>query len=126
MAKPIYLTDPVVAAHYGVHPGEWANVADDNEADWLVDQHHGWPMDFPRPVPAPYYVDPAAPLPFAPYDPQPSPAPAPTPARAPAPAPAPQAAAPAGETAPGEPSSTEAPPPGPDEAPRKTLTRRRS
>ena len=87
MGKPIYIADPAVAAHYNVHPGEWAWVADDNEAAWLLANHHGYSVDYPRAVPAAYYVDPAAPLPFVPFNPVPGPNPAPTPPPGPAPAP---------------------------------------
>lgn len=66
MAKATYLTDPVVAAAYHVAPGEFASVNDD-EADWLVANHHGYPIDGTRAMPAAGFVHPDAPLPFVPY-----------------------------------------------------------
>lgn len=105
MGKPIYLADPAVAAHYHVHPGEWAWIADNEEADWLLAQGHGYGIDNRKPVPSAYYVHPDAPLPFVPYA---APAPAPTPPApvpSPEPAPAPEPPAPAPAPAP-DPSAT--------------------
>ena len=91
MSQPIYITDPVVAAAYHVHPGEWAAIADKLEAAWLLANHHGYSLANPHPVPAPYYVHPDAPLPFVPYT---------EPGPGPGPAPAPRAAAPVATRAP--------------------------
>jgi hypothetical protein len=80
MGQPIYLTDPVVAAHYHVHPAEFATVADAVEAAWLLEQHHGYSLAHNGALPAAYYVHPDAPLPFVPYPgaaPPPSPSPPP-------------------------------------------------
>jgi hypothetical protein len=103
MGKPIYITDPVVAAAYHVSPGQFAYVALDAEAAWLVAQHHGYPLNYATTLPAAYYVHPLAPLPFVPFvpvggtnpvpppPPAPTPPPAPSPSPTPPPAPAPQA-----------------------------------
>lgn len=69
MSKAIYITDPVVAAQYHVAQGEWTSVADDAEADWLVDNHHGYSLAAQRALPAAGFVHPEAPLPFEPYSP---------------------------------------------------------
>lgn len=90
MGKPIFITDPVVAAAYHVHPGEFAYVALDAEASWLVTNRHGYGITQPLPLPAPYYVHPQAPLPFVPFVPSGSTNPVPPPPPAPSPAPAPQ------------------------------------
>jgi len=66
MGKPIYITDPVVAAAYHVHPGEFAYVADDTEAFWLVANHHGYPLNYGTALPAAYFVHAAAPA-FVPF-----------------------------------------------------------
>jgi hypothetical protein len=96
MGKPIFITDPVVAAAYHVHPGQFAYVALDAEAAWLVANHHGYPLNYATTLPAAYYVHPLAPLPFVPFVPEPGgelpPAPPPPP---PAPPPPPPAPAPA-------------------------------
>jgi hypothetical protein len=75
MGTPVYITDPVVAVAYNVHPGEWANVDDDAEAAWLITKRHGWSINARETLPAPGYVHRGAPAPFVPYSP---PAPAPT------------------------------------------------
>jgi len=67
MGQSIYLADPVVAAAYQVAPGEWAWIVDDAEADWLIVNRHGYTLARPVAVPAPYFVNPLAPLPFVPY-----------------------------------------------------------
>jgi len=67
MAQAIYLTDPAVAAAYHVYQGEWASVTDEAEAAWLIANHHGYPIDAQRAMPAPGFVHPDAPLPFVPY-----------------------------------------------------------
>jgi hypothetical protein len=68
MGKPIYITDPVVAAAYYVAPGEFASVPDDVEADWLIETHQGYPHeDTARALPAVGFVHPDAPQPFVPY-----------------------------------------------------------
>lgn len=100
MGKPMFFTDPVVAAAYHVHPAEFAYVADDAEVAWLTATHHAYPLDpYPTTLPAAYYVHPDAPMPFVPYvagapAPAPGPAPAPEPAPAPSPTPPPPAPAP--------------------------------
>ena len=71
MGRPVYIADPVVAAHYHVHPGEWSYVADDVEAIWLIANKHGYGLNNPTAVPAPYFVNPDAP----PFVPLPDPAP---------------------------------------------------
>jgi hypothetical protein len=80
MGKSVYITDPVVAAAYGVHPGEWAFVADDAEAAWIVLNRHAFTLHHQDALPSAYYVDPSAPNPFVPFDPSPAPAPSPSPA----------------------------------------------
>jgi hypothetical protein len=67
MGKPIFITDPVVAAAYHVSPGQFAYVALNAEADWLVANHHGYPLNYSTPLPAAYYVHADAPLPFVPF-----------------------------------------------------------
>lgn len=67
MAKAIYLTDPVVAAVYHVAPGQFAPSVADDEAAWLVANHHGYPIDGRRAMPAAGFVHPSAPLPFVSY-----------------------------------------------------------
>jgi hypothetical protein len=67
MGKPIFITDPVVAAAYHVSPGQFADVALNAEADWLVANHHGYPLNYSTTLPAAYYVHPDAPLPFVPF-----------------------------------------------------------
>ena len=104
MGQAIYITDPVVAAHYHVHPGEFAWVADNAEAAWLIAQHHGYGLTHGSALPAAYYVHALAPLPFIPFGtppPTPSPpppAPSPSPAPSPPPPPPPPAPAPQGTT----------------------------
>jgi len=74
--KAVYIADPAVAASYHVDQGSWITVEDD-EADWLVTNHHAWGLDHTTAVPAAGYVDPAAPNPFVPYGTTPPAAPAP-------------------------------------------------
>lgn len=69
MGKPIYITDPAVAAAYHVAPGEWAFVEDDAEADWLVDTKQGSDGHYGAALPAAGFVHPDAPQPFAAYVP---------------------------------------------------------
>jgi len=76
MTTAIYITDPAVATHYHVSPGEWATVDDDAEAQWLFDNFHA------------YHAD-VAQNPFVPYA-GPAPAPSPSPAPEPSPPPAPE------------------------------------
>jgi hypothetical protein len=68
MGKSVFITDPVVAAAYGAHPGEWAFVADDSEAAWLVLNRHAFTLQHQEPLPSAYYVDESAPNPFVPFD----------------------------------------------------------
>lgn len=75
MGKPVFITDPAVAAQYAARPGEWFYVADDAEADWLVEKRHAHSLTSVAPLPAPGAIDPAAPSPFVPYG---TPTPAPT------------------------------------------------
>ena len=67
MGKPIFITDPAVAAQYHVHPAEFAWIADDVEAAWLVVNHHGYPLNYGTALPAAYYVHADAPAPFVPF-----------------------------------------------------------
>lgn len=67
MGQSIYFSDPVVAAAYHAHPGEWAYVAENAEALWLLANKHGYSLKHPTAVPAPPYVHPDAPLPFVPF-----------------------------------------------------------
>lgn len=69
MGKTVFITDPVVAAHYRVHPAEFAWVADDIEAAWLVTNRHAYSLQRTTAFPAAYFVDPGAPLPFVPFVP---------------------------------------------------------
>lgn len=103
MGTPIFIADPVVATAYHVAPGEWADVADVNEADWLVDTHQGYSIHDPV-LPAPYFVHPDAPQPFEAYAPEPPPSPSPAPEPSPSPSPAP---------------APEPPPPPPPESPQR-------
>ena len=64
MGKPLFIADPLVAAHYNAHPGEWVHIADDAEADWLVEQRHAYGLN--GAIPSAGHVDPAAPA-FVPY-----------------------------------------------------------
>jgi hypothetical protein len=73
MGQPIYITDPAVAAAYFVAPGEFAYVADDAEATWLLETHQGYPHEANRALPAPGFVHPQAPQPFVPYGSAPPP-----------------------------------------------------
>ena len=96
MTTAVYITDPAVAAHYHVSPGEWATVEDDAEAQWLFDNRHAYHADVAQTLPAAYFVHPDAPVPFTPYTgaaPAPSPPPSPTPPP-PSPSPAPEPAPP--------------------------------
>lgn len=68
MSNTVYITDPVVAAAYHVHPAEWATVPDGAEAAWLVSTHQAYPLDGNRAMPDAFFVHPAAPQPFVPYD----------------------------------------------------------
>lgn len=67
MGKPIFITDPAVAAAYHVHPAQFVFVESDVEAEWLVANHHGYPLNNPTPLPAAYYVHADAPDPFVPF-----------------------------------------------------------
>jgi hypothetical protein len=67
MGQAVYITDPVVAAAYRVHPGEFADIADDLEAAWLMANRHAFSLNQRSALPAAYYVDVNAPLPFVPY-----------------------------------------------------------
>jgi hypothetical protein len=89
MTTAIYITDPAVATHYHVSPGEWATVDDDAEAQWLFDNFHAYHADVAQTLPAAYFVHPDAPNPFVPYA-GPAPAPSPSPAPEPSPPPAPE------------------------------------
>jgi hypothetical protein len=93
MGQPIFITDPVVAAAYHVHPGQFAYVALNAEAAWLIANHHGYGLNYATTLPAAYFVHPGAPLPFVPFVPAPGgelpPAPPPPPPPPPPPAPAP-------------------------------------
>jgi hypothetical protein len=111
MAQPIYFTDPAVAAAYHVHPGEFATVADDAEAAWLVENFHGYDLAATgTPPPAAYYVHPQAPNPFVPYAiataPPPPEPPAPPPPEPPPPEPPPPAPEPAPAPAPPPPTAS--------------------
>ncbi|HXD06916.1 MAG TPA: hypothetical protein VN680_12755 [Burkholderiaceae bacterium] len=67
MGQPLYFTDPVVANAYHVHPAEFAYIDLDVEAQWLIDNHHAYPLNHPTTLPAAYYVHPDAPNPFVPF-----------------------------------------------------------
>ena len=64
----LYFTDPTVAVHYQTHPGEWAVVADEAEAQWLLEQHHAYSPAVQSSLPGAYFIHPDAP-PFVPYEP---------------------------------------------------------
>lgn len=66
MGMTLYITDPVVAAAYFIHPAEFVWVADDAEALWLLARNHAYTLAHPGALPAAYYVHPDAPLPFVP------------------------------------------------------------
>jgi hypothetical protein len=95
--KSVYIADPAVAAAYHVAPGEWVEVADDAEADWLIANKHAGTLEHPDALPTAGFVHPEAPNPFAPYP---------------------------GEPAPKALSAPPAPPPSPPPPPRKILRRR--
>lgn len=67
MGVSVYITDPAVAEFYGVHPAEWELIDDDDEAAWLLAQHHAYDLTHDQALPAAYFVHPDAPLPFVPY-----------------------------------------------------------
>ena len=71
MGMTLFMTDPVVAAAYFIHPAEFVWVADNAEAVWLLGNHHAYSLQHRGPLPAAYYVHPDAP-PFVPL-PDPTP-----------------------------------------------------
>lgn len=91
MGQAIYIADPAVAAAYNVHPGEFAYVADQAEAAWLLSKRHGFSIEQRQALPAAFFVHPDAPLPFVAYTAPAPPAPTPPapPPKPPAPPPAP-------------------------------------
>jgi hypothetical protein len=108
MGKPVYIADPVVASYYRVHPGEWAYIAADLEAAWLVQQKHAYSMTMQHPPPKAGHVDPGAPLPFVPFVAKVQARPQPQPQAA-----APQPPHPAAPAAPAAPRAPAPPPPAP-------------
>lgn len=66
MGKTLYITDPVVAAAYFIHPAEFVWVADNAEALWLLGRHHAYTLEHRGALPPAYYVHPDAPA-FVPF-----------------------------------------------------------
>jgi len=66
MGATLFITDPVVAAEYNVHPAEFVWVADNAEAVWLLGNHYAYSLQHRGPLPAAYYVHPDA-DPFTPF-----------------------------------------------------------
>jgi hypothetical protein len=71
MGQTLYITDPVVAAAYFVHPAEFVWITSEAEALWLLASHHAYSLNHSAALPQAYYVHPDAP-PFVPL-PDPTP-----------------------------------------------------
>lgn len=67
MGMTLFITDPVVAAAYRIHPAEFVSVPDDAEALYLLRNSHAYTLEHRGALPPAYYVDPTAPLPFVPF-----------------------------------------------------------